>query len=66
MLFPEDPRETAAGGAAGVVVGGGFRARPKPARGLDAAFRGMNIPPVAVGAVLRAFAEMSSPSENRN
>jgi hypothetical protein len=66
MLFPEGPCELAAPPAAGVIVGGGFRARPKPARGLDAAFRGMNIPPVAVGAALRAFAGTSSLSENRN
>lgn len=50
---------------AGRVAGGGFRARPNPARGLDAALRGMNAPPPDAR-VLRGFAETSSPSENRN
>jgi hypothetical protein len=48
-------------GPAGRVAGGGFRARPNPARGLDAAVRGIN----AAG-VPRGFPETSSPSENRS
>jgi hypothetical protein len=52
--------------AAGVLVaGGGFLARPKPARGLDAALRGMNIPPAAA-CVLPAFVGAFSPSENHS
>lgn len=54
-----------AAGALAVGAGAGFRARPKPARGLDGALRGMNIPPADAGA-LRAFVGASSPSENRS
>ena len=47
------------------AAGGGCRARPNPARGLDAALRGMNAPRPAAR-VLRGFPETSSASENRS
>jgi hypothetical protein len=67
-LSPEDVGDLASGAEevpAAAAAGGGFLARPNPARGLEAALRGMKIPPPAVEA-LRAFAGVSSPSENRS
>jgi hypothetical protein len=60
--FPLPPDDALSSeGICGPAAGGGFRVRPSPARGLDAAVRGIN----AAG-VPRGFPEVSSPSENRS
>jgi hypothetical protein len=66
-LSPEDVWALASGSeeVPAAATAGGFLVRPNPARGLEAALRGMNSPLAAVGA-LRAFTGVSSPSENRS